>query len=116
MNSLDARECESRLRDPKARAAFLTAGSGGHSYLEPIRAFHAVSAGLQLGMSELYRLDMRPLDLIGATHLLLSGPETIPEDWLAGRAPFESVLSSEKPQDPAMRELGGVLSRPGEAD
>lgn len=116
MNSLDAKECESRLRDPKARDAFLAAGSGGHSYMEPIRAFHAVSAGLQLGMSELYRLDMRPLDLAGAMHLLLSGPETLPEDWLAGNAPFESALSSETPQDPAMRELSGALSRPDETD
>ena len=50
MNSLDAGECEKRLRDPAARAAFLAERSG-----RPIRSwsrsapFHAVSAGIQLG-------------------------------------------------------------------
>jgi Fe-S-cluster containining protein len=110
MNSLDAGDCESRLRDPEARDAFLAVGSGGHSYMEPIRAFHAVSAGLQLGLAELYRLDMRPLDLVGAMFLLLSGPERLVEEWLAGRSPFESALSDEHSTDPGMRELSGALS------
>jgi Fe-S-cluster containining protein len=111
MNSLDAGECESRLRDPKARDAFLAAGSGAHSYKEPIFAFHAVSAGLQLGMSDLYGLDMRPLDLATVMDLFLSGSETLPEDWLARRSPFESVLSDDLSTDPAMRELSGALCR-----
>jgi Fe-S-cluster containining protein len=72
MNSLDAEECSTRLRDPMARAAFLQDGSGGHSFLEPIRAFHAISEGLQLGLSELYQLDMRPLELTFALHLLMN--------------------------------------------
>ena len=55
MNSLDADECEKRLRDPAARAAFLAERAGGHSFMEPIRAFHAVSAGIQLGLAELLR-------------------------------------------------------------
>ena len=84
MNSLDAGECEQRLRDPAARAAFLADGVGGHSFLEPIRAFHAVSAGMQLGVSELYGLDMQPLDLVAALDLLLNGPEAIPDAWIAG--------------------------------
>ena len=37
--------------------------------MEPIRAFHAVSAGIQLGLAELYRLDMRALDLTAAIDL-----------------------------------------------
>jgi Fe-S-cluster containining protein len=110
MNSLDAGECQSRLRDPQARDAFLTLGSGGHSYMEPIRAFHAVSAGLQLALAELYRLDARPLDLAGAMHLLLSAPETLGEAWLTGRSPFDSALSGEQASDPGMRELSGALS------
>jgi Fe-S-cluster containining protein len=115
MNSLDAGECESRLRDPAAREAFLDTGSGGHSYKEPIFAFHAVSAGLQLAMSDLYRLDMRPLDLTAALHLLLSAPETLVE-WLAGRSPFESALSRETSADPGMRELSGTLPRIDSSD
>ena len=79
MNSLDAAECEKRLRNRSARAAFLAEGVGGHSFMEPIRAFHAVSAGIQLGASELHGLDMRPLDLIAALDLLLNGPEALPD-------------------------------------
>src|SRR4029079_19658980 len=40
MTSLDAGDCETRLRDPEARAAFLAKGVGGRSFREPIRAFH----------------------------------------------------------------------------
>jgi Fe-S-cluster containining protein len=93
MNSLDAGECERRLRDPHARAEFVAAGTGGHSFLEPIRASHAISAGLQLALSELHGLDMRPLDLIGAMDLLLNGSEKLPDDWIGGGTPFQSSVS-----------------------
>jgi Fe-S-cluster containining protein len=96
MNSLDAGECERRLRDPEARAAFRAAGTGGHSFVEPIAAFHAISAGLQLALSELHRLDMRPLDLVGALDLLLNGADTIPDDWIGGGTPFEPAVSSRR--------------------
>jgi Fe-S-cluster containining protein len=105
MNSLDAEECETRLRDPAARAAFLEHGSGGRSFMEPIRAFHAISAGLQLSLSELYGLDMRPLELTRALDLLLNGPESSAADWLSGERPFESALGG----DNAVPELSGVL-------
>jgi Fe-S-cluster containining protein len=105
MNSLDALECETRLRDPDARAAFLERGSGGRSFMEPIRAFHAISAGLQLALAELYGLDMRPLELTRALDLLLNGPESSSADWLSGKRPFESALGG----DNAVRELSGVL-------
>jgi len=105
MNSLDAEECQTRLHDPEARAAFLERGSGGRSFLEPIRAFHAISAGLQLTLSELYGLDMRPLELTWALDLLLNGPESAAADWLNGKQPFESALGG----DNAVRELSGVL-------
>ncbi|HKO50499.1 MAG TPA: YkgJ family cysteine cluster protein, partial [Polyangiaceae bacterium] len=105
MNSLDADECRSRLRDPEERAAFLARGSGGRSFMEPIRAFHAISAGLQLSLSELYGLDMRPLELTSALDLLLNGPESSSAEWLSGKHPFESALGG----DNAVPELSGVL-------
>jgi Fe-S-cluster containining protein len=109
MNSLDAGECATRLRDPDARATFLASGRGGHSYLEPIRAFHAISAGLQLGLSELYNLDMRPLELTAAMQLLLAGPEAGPRDWLGGQTPFESAVRADPTPDPGLQDLSGAL-------
>jgi hypothetical protein len=91
MNSLDAAECETRLRDPAARAAF-AANGGGHLFVEPIRAFRAVSAGLQLGLLELYRLDMRALDLLAVMDLLLQGDASLARSWMAGQQPFEPAL------------------------
>jgi len=93
MNSLDAGECQRRLRDPEARAAFVAAGLGGHSFLEPIQASHAVSAGLQLALSELHGLDMRPLDLIGAMDLLLNAPAELPDAWIDGATSFQASYS-----------------------
>jgi Fe-S-cluster containining protein len=112
MNSLDATECENRLRDVEARAAFLAGNLGGHSYMEPIRAFHAVSAGLQLALAELYNLDMSPLDLTAAMDLLLNGPESVPADWMNGRSAFDSVRSSDPSDDPGLRKLSGRLRPP----
>jgi Fe-S-cluster containining protein len=94
MNSLDATECATRLREPSARAEFLQLGRGGKSYLQPIAGAHAVSAGLQLGVSELYHLDMRPLDLAHAIHLLLGNDGSLAEQWLAGQQPFAAVVLS----------------------
>lgn len=91
-NSLDAAECETRLRDPAARAEFLERGHAGRCYLEPLRAFRAVSAGLQLGVSELYRLDMRALDLVAAMHVLFEGGSSVASAWLAGQQPFQLAL------------------------
>jgi Fe-S-cluster containining protein len=109
MNSLDAEECATRLREPDARTAFLATGRGGHSYLEPIRAFHAISAGLQLGLSELYNLDMRPLELTAAMQLLLAGPASGPHDWLGGQRPFESAVRADATTDPGLQDLSGAL-------
>jgi Fe-S-cluster containining protein len=94
MNSLDAHECEQRLRDPQARAEFLARGFGGHSFMEPIRAAQAISAGLQLSLSELYALDMRPLDLTQALHLLLSGVDAGGNAWLSGEKPLEAAVNT----------------------
>jgi Fe-S-cluster containining protein len=110
MNSLDAGECETRLRDADARAAFLASGVGSRSFLEPIRAFHAVSAGLQLGVAELHGLDMRPLDLAGALDLLLNGPASLPDAWIAGGKPFDSALSHDGDgAATGLRDLSGRL-------
>jgi Fe-S-cluster containining protein len=108
MNSLDAGECESRLRDPQARTEFLASGRGGHSYLEPIGGAQAISAGLQLGVSELYHLDMRPLDLAHAMHLLLGDDESLAEQWVNGQQPFEAALN--QAEDLGLREIVGAVS------
>ena len=60
--------------------------------MEPIRTFHALSAGLQLGLADLYGLDMRPLDLVAAMDLLLNGPETISDGWSRGEPAFEPAV------------------------
>jgi len=91
MNSLDAGECERRLRAPEGRAEFLAKGHGGHAYLEPIQAFRAVSAGLQLGLSELYHLDTRPLDLLAVMRLLLEGDAALGSAWVRGERPFDAA-------------------------
>lgn len=109
MNSLDAQECKARLQEPGARAAFLRTGEGSHSYLEPIRAFHAISAGLQLSLSELYRLDMRALELTAVLQQLLNGPAANREQWLNRQQPFQSAVTAEGTDDAGLRQLSGVL-------
>jgi Fe-S-cluster containining protein len=94
LNSLDADECERRLKDPEARAAFVASGSGGRAYLGPIRAFQSVSAGLKFAIAKLYGLDARPVDLLAAIRLLLSGPKSLVEAWLRGEAAFEQARPS----------------------
>jgi Fe-S-cluster containining protein len=112
MNSLDAEECATRLREPRARAEFLESGRGGKSYLQPIGGAQAVSAGLQLGASELYHLDMRPLDLAHAVHLLLGADESLAEQWLNGQQPFAAAVHEAK--DLGLREIVGTLPPPGD--
>jgi hypothetical protein len=109
MNSLDADECATRLRDPAAREEFLAGGRGGHTYMEPIRAFHAISAGLQLGLEELYLLDMRPLELTTVMHLLLSGTDGLPGVWMGGDKPFASAVRKDAAASAGLRELSGAI-------
>jgi len=111
MNSLDAKECADRLRDPQAREAFIAQGISGRSYMEPIRSFHAVSAGLQLALSELYRLDMRPLDLTAALRMLFEQSESIVSAWLAGASSFEAARGGDSTNNPQARTLSGTLNR-----
>ena len=86
MNSLDASVCEQRLRPSAAPAASTGEAPPGFLFAEPIRAFHAISAGLQLALSERFGLDMRPLDLTFALSLLLDeklGPKADRSNSLA---------------------------------
>lgn len=107
MNSLDAGECAARLRDPAVRAEFLAVGRGGHSYLEPIGGAQAISAGLQLGLAELHQLDMRPLELAHAMHLLLHD-EQMAAAWLRGERPFEPAVA--ETDHASLREVAGALT------
>jgi hypothetical protein len=109
MNSLSADECARRLRDPEARAAFLAQGVGGHSYLEPIRAVHAISAGLQVLLSEFYNLDMRPLELTSALHLLFDSYDQVVPAWLNGAAAFAPARGGDSTHEPGSHDLTGSL-------
>jgi hypothetical protein len=110
MNSLDAGECSRRLRDPVARSEFLAKGLGGQSFLEPIRAFHAISAGLQLSLAELYQLDMLPLELTAALNLLLQGSPSIASDWLRGQESMEAARGGDTTNDSSAQALSGTVS------
>jgi Fe-S-cluster containining protein len=110
MNSLDADECRARLREPEARAAFVESGAGAHSFMEPIRGFHAVSAGVQLALAELYGLDMRPLELTSAMQLLLNEPGALVDQWLEGKRSLEAARGGDSSDSPGIRELTGTLA------
>ena len=112
MNAFDADQCSKRLRDPDTRAVFLADPDslGANSFMEPIRAFHAVSAGLQLGLSELYQLDMHPLDLTAALDLLLNGAPSLAREWLEGRTPFQSARGGDSSREPGVHRLSGALA------
>ena len=64
-NSLDASACERTLHDPAARAALRAGAQSIPCYREPILAFHAVAAGVQLALHEAHALAILPLDLDG---------------------------------------------------
>jgi Fe-S-cluster containining protein len=107
MNSRDAEACARILRDPVARDEFLANPATGHSFAVPVRASLSISVGLQLALSDLYGLDMRPLDLIAAVQLLLSEGSSIHDAWLSGDAPFESARAPEGGIDARTRVLMG---------
>jgi hypothetical protein len=106
-NSLDATACERALRDPEARAAFLAGSFPLPCFLEPIRAFHAVAAGLQIALDELHGLQVLPLELTAAMRILLDNPETAPQQWLSGKDPFQPAQGGDNSQDPRIKELSG---------
>jgi len=110
VNSLDAETCRQNLHDPEARAASVAGKAPGHLLIAPIRAFNAISAGLQLALAERFGLDMRPLDLAFALELLLAD-ENAQERWLAGQPALTSALGGDAGQDPGRLELVGAARR-----
>jgi len=59
--------CERSLHDPATRAAFLAGTVSVPCYLEPMAAFQAVTAGLQLAIDQLHGLEATPLELTAVT-------------------------------------------------
>lgn len=107
MNSRDAGACARIVSDAAARDEFLANPASGHAFAVPVRVALSLSVGLQLGLFELYGLDMRPLDLIAAMHLLLTRGPSLESEWLLGEAPFESARASEGGVDARTRVLMG---------
>jgi hypothetical protein len=106
-NSLDAAACERTLRDPDARTQFLAGSLAVPCFLEPIRAVHAVAAGIELTLHELLSLKVLPLELTAAMRIMMDDPETVPQKWLAGEDPFEAARGGDNTNDPRIRELVG---------
>jgi putative zinc- or iron-chelating protein len=106
-NSLDATACERTLRDPDARAEFLAGTLSVPCFLEPIRAFHAVTAGMQLALDELHGLQVLPLELTAAMRIMVDQPETAPQLWLAGQDPFNAARGGDVTNDPRIGEMAG---------
>jgi hypothetical protein len=76
-------------------------------FLEPIRAVHAVAAGLQLALAELHRLQVLPLELTAAVRLVFDAPEAMAEAWLAGQDPFEPARGGDTTGDPLIEQVSG---------
>jgi hypothetical protein len=106
-NSLDASACERTLREPDARDAFLAGRLAVPCYVEPIRAFHAVTAGMQLALHELHELQAAPLELTVAMRLVLDDPDGTARAWLAGADPFAAARGGDVSADPRILELAG---------
>lgn len=116
VHSLDEAVCASKLYDENTRQAFLKGEIKGHFYDEPLAAFHAVSAGLQLSLAEQFALDMHPLELISALALLLGPPrldeeteqarfgDQLTNSWLLGKPAFEAARGGDAGQ--MIREQG----------
>ena len=106
-NSLDADACAAQLREPAARAAFVAGKRTFPCYLEPIRASHAIHAGLQLALDELHGLDTHPLELTAAMRVMFDDPARVAEEWLAGRDPFQTARGADSTDNPRIAALSG---------
>lgn len=106
-NSLDADACAALLREPDARAAFVAGERTFPCYLEPLRASHAIHAGLQLALDELHGLDTHPLELTAAMRVMFDDPVRVAEDWLAGRDPFQTARGADSTDNPRVAALSG---------
>lgn len=112
-NSLDAVACERTLRDPEARAQFLAGKLPVPSFLEPIRAFHAVSAGVQLALHELLQLNAEPLELTAALRILIDAPAQVTTQWLDGQNSFHAARGGDISDNPLIHELNGTIPDKG---
>lgn len=116
VHSLDEQACKSRLYDRERRAAYERGELPGHSFVEPVRAVAAISAGLQLGLHEGLGLDMRPLDLTAALYLLLSDVqpgEPAPGRvlrWLDGLPAFADAHGGDATDHQGQVELSGAVA------
>lgn len=109
VHSLNAGACSSTLRDPARRRRFQEQGEGIPCYREPGLTVHAMSAGLQLGVSEVYGLDMRPVDLTLALAWLLSNPSAVSE-WLSGHPLPARLRAGHHSADPKRAHVTGERS------
>jgi Fe-S-cluster containining protein len=119
VHSTDEHACRTKLHDEEHRAAYDHGELPGHSFAEPIRAVHAISAGMQLGLSEGLGLHMQPLDLTAAMHVLLREAiqsEAAPnfrasciESWLDGSPAFAEARGGDASDDRAYVALSGAL-------
>lgn len=106
-NSLDAQACAELLHEREARAAFVAGDRTFPCYLEPVRAFHALSAGLQLALDELHGLETHPLELTAAMRILFDDPARVADEWLAGRDPFQAARGADSTDNPRIAALSG---------
>jgi hypothetical protein len=109
-NSLDAAACERTLHDPEARSELLAGKLGVPCFLEPIRTFHAVAAGVQLALSELHGLGAEPLELTAAVRLIADDAEAVSRAYFAGEQPFAAARGADNSGDARISELSGRRS------
>jgi Fe-S-cluster containining protein len=107
VNSLNADECRENLHDASKRAVYLEDGRGASALLAPIRASHAMSAGLQLAGTDVYGLDMRPLDLVAVIDLMLHD-DAAEQRWLAGQIVLEAASGSDATSNSQLRNIVGL--------
>lgn len=111
-NSLDAAACERTLHDPDTRAEFIAGRVPVPCVLEPIRAVHAVTAGLQLALHELHGLAMEPLELTAALRVLSDAPDAVSAAWISKADPFLPARGGDTTDDVRIRELSGRRTLP----
>ncbi|MGC4093911.1 MAG: YkgJ family cysteine cluster protein [Polyangiaceae bacterium] len=109
MNSLDATACERALHDVEVRARYLDGTAPLPCFVEPIRAFHAVSAGMQLALHQFFGLHAEPLELTAAMRVLFDTPDAVRASWLAGNDPFHAARSDAEGLQRALGALSGRL-------
>ena len=116
VHSTDESACKAKLHDRTQRAAYDRGELPGHSFVEPVRAVHSISAGVQLGLSEGLGLDMQPLDLTAAMHVLLRDATRIDvpsstDSWLEGAPAFAEARGGDASDDRSFVALSGALGR-----